>query len=64
MSMMVKFEFNCAAEACFLNSFAQIEWNVPSQERPTAADPKILLTLFCISLAALFVNVTARIWLG
>ena len=57
----MKLEFSLAAEACFLNSFAQIEWNVPSQESPTAVDPSILLTLFCISLAALLVKVTAKI---
>ena len=30
-------------------------------ERPTAEDPNILLTLICISFAALFVKVTASI---
>ena len=60
-SIIVKLEFKFAADACFLNIFAQIEWNVPSQDSPTAVDPRILLTLFCISFAALLVNVTARI---
>ena len=34
---------------------------VPSQDKPTADAPRILLTLLCISLAALFVKVTAKI---
>ena len=61
---IVKFDFRFAADACFRNNFAQIEWNVPSHESPIAVEPKILLTLFCISLAALLVKVTAKIWLG
>ena len=37
---------------------------MPSQERPVAAEPSILLTLVCISFAALLVKVTDKIWLG
>ena len=63
-SIIEKFEFNPAAVACFLKSLAQIEWNVPSHDRPIASVLRIELTLFCISLAALLVNVTDSIWLG
>ena len=63
-SKIVKFELSPAAAACFLKSFAQIEWKVPNQESPVASDLRILLTLYCISLAALFVKVTDKIWLG
>ena len=63
-NLAIKFDFKLTAGACFLKSFAQIEWKVPSHDNPVAEDPKILLTLICISLAALLVNVTARIWLG
>ena len=41
VSIIVKFELRPTAEACFLKSFAQMEWNVPSQERPMAEDPRI-----------------------
>ena len=64
VSIIVKVEFRFAALACFLRIFTQIEWNVPSQERPVAVDPSILLTLVCISFAALLVKVTDKIWLG
>ena len=40
----MKLDFKLAADACFLRSLAQIEWKVPSQDSPTADDPKILLT--------------------
>ena len=63
-SIIVKFEVSFTAEACFLNNFAQIEWKVPSQERPIASFCNIELILFCISLAALFVKVTDNIWFG
>ena len=33
VSIIVKFELRLAAEACFLNSLAHIEWNVPSQDK-------------------------------
>ena len=64
VSIIVKFEFSPTAAACFLKSFAQIEWKVPSHDNPIASVFRIKLTLFCISLAALFVNVTERIWFG
>ena len=37
---------------------------MPSQGNPVASELRIELTLFCISFAALFVNVTESIWLG
>ena len=64
VSIIVKFEVNPAAGACFLSSFAHIEWKVPSQESPIASEFNIELTLFCISFAALLVKVTDKIWFG
>ena len=40
-----------------------MEWKVPSQDKPVALAPSNLLTLDCISFAALLVKVTDNIWL-
>ena len=57
-----KFDFKFTNPECFLKNFAKIEWNVPTQGVSILLLSSIF-TLDLISLAALFVNVTAIILL-
>ena len=63
-SIIEKLLLSPTASACFLRSFALIEWKVPSHGNPVASFLSNLETLNCISFAALFVKVTAKIWFG